>query len=92
VARAVDVGVVSVIRLVLDVCSRDGDTSLSLFGSLVDGTILEELGVALFGLSLGDGSGQSSLGNVRHKHQYRRRQIYLSVIDVADGTCNGVNA
>lgn len=41
--------------------SRDGDTSLSLFGSLVDGAIVEEVGEALLGLPLGDGSRQGSL-------------------------------
>lgn len=41
--------------------SRDGDTSLSLFGSLVNGAIVEEVGETLLGLPLGDGSGQGSL-------------------------------
>lgn len=61
VTRAVDVGVVTVVGRVLDVRGGDGDTTSSLLGSLVDGTILEEVGIALLGLSLGDGSGQCRL-------------------------------
>lgn len=61
VARAIDVRVVAVIGRVLNVSSGDGDTSLSLLRSLVDGTILEEVGIALLGLSLGDGGRESSL-------------------------------
>lgn len=70
VARAVDVRVVAVFGGVLDVSGGNGDTTLSLLGSLVNGTIVEEVGKALFGLTLGDGSGESG----------------LAVIDVADGT------
>ena len=36
VARAVNVCIVSLCSLILDVSSRDGDSSLSLFGSFVD--------------------------------------------------------
>lgn len=65
VTRAVDVGVVAVIGRVLDVSGGDGDTTLSLLGSLVNGTILEEVGEALLGLSLGDGSGEGGLWIIR---------------------------
>lgn len=65
VTRAVDVGVVAVVGRVLDVSSGNGDTTLSLLGSLVNGTILEEIGEALLGLSLGDGSGEGGLGIIR---------------------------
>lgn len=41
--------------------SGNGDASLSLFGRLVDGPILEKTGKALLGLSLGDGGRQSRL-------------------------------
>jgi hypothetical protein len=61
VARAVDVGVVAIFRLVLDVGGGDGDAALALFRSLVDGAILEVLGEALLGLTLGDGCGEGSL-------------------------------
>ena len=62
--RAVDVGVVAVISLVLDVGRRNGDTALALFGSLVNGAILEVLCVALLCLSLGDGCCEGCLGGV----------------------------
>jgi hypothetical protein len=94
VARAVDVGVVAVVRGVLNVGGRDGDASLSLLGGLVDGAILEEVGQALFGLSLGDGSGESGLKPRSISHRLvlygvtggHDDSIYLSVIDVANGT------
>ena len=43
-----------VLGRVLDVCRGDGDTAFSLFGSLVDGAVFEELGEALFCLTLRD--------------------------------------
>jgi hypothetical protein len=61
VARAVDVGVVPVLGRVLDVSSGNGDTTLALLRSLVNGAIVEEVGEALLGLALGDGCGESSL-------------------------------
>lgn len=69
VARAVDVGVVAVVGLVLDVGGGDGDTTLPLLGGLVNRGILEEVGVALLGLALGDGGSQGG----------------LAVVDVANG-------
>lgn len=69
VTRAVDVRVVAVFGRVLDVGSRDGDTTLALLRSLVNGTIVEEVGETLLGLSLGDSGGKGG----------------LAVIDVADG-------
>lgn len=61
VTRAVDVGVVAVVGGIFDVSSRDGDTTLALLGSLVNGSILVEVGEALGGLVLGDSGGQGSL-------------------------------
>jgi hypothetical protein len=61
VTRAVDVGVMPVVGGVLDVCGGDGDTTLALLRSLVDGAILEVGGVALFGLTLGDGGCEGGL-------------------------------
>ena len=61
VTRAVDVGVMPVVGGVLDVCGGDGDTTLALLRSLVDGAIVEVCGVALLGLTLGDGSCEGGL-------------------------------
>jgi hypothetical protein len=61
VTGAVDVGVVAVVGLVLDVGGRNGDSTLALFGSLVDGTIVEKAGIALLCLSLGDGCCEGGL-------------------------------
>lgn len=61
VTGAVDVGVVAVLGRVLDVGCGNGDTTLALFGGLVDGAIVEEVGEALLSLALGDGSRESSL-------------------------------
>ena len=70
VARAVDVGVVAVLGLVLDVRDGDGDTALALFGSLVDLVERGEVREALLGLALRDRGGQGG----------------LAVVDVTDGT------
>ena len=61
VTRAVDVGVVTVVGGIFDVSSRNGDTTLALLGSLVNGSILVEVGEAFGGLVLGDSGGQGSL-------------------------------
>ena len=69
VSRAVDVGVVPRLRLVLDVRGRDRDAALLLLGRVVD--LGERLGLAahLLREDGGDGSGQGR----------------LAVIDVTDG-------
>jgi hypothetical protein len=64
VTRAVDVGVMPVLGGVLDVCGGDGDTTLALLRSLVDGAIVEVVGEALLGLALGDGSCEGGLVGV----------------------------
>lgn len=61
VTGTVDVGIVAVIGRVLDVSSGNGDTTLSLFGSFINGTIFEEVGKAFFSLAFGDGGSQCSL-------------------------------
>lgn len=61
VTGTVNVGVMSVIRLVLDMGRRDGDTSLSLFGGFIDGAIFEVFGIAFLCLSLRDGSCEGGL-------------------------------
>jgi len=55
------VRVVACVGRVLDVCSGDGDTTLSLFGGFVNGAIIEETGKSLFGLTLGNGSCEGCL-------------------------------
>src|SRR5439155_24542760 len=69
VAGAVDVGVVALIRLVLDMGDRDGDAALLLFRSVVDRVEGPEVGLTLHGQGLRDRSGE-------------RR---LAVVDVTDG-------
>jgi hypothetical protein len=61
VTGTVDVSIVAILGLVLNVGGGDGDTALSLFGSFVDGTIIEKVGEALLGLSLGDGCCEGCL-------------------------------
>jgi hypothetical protein len=70
-AWAVNVCIVSVISLILNVSSRDGDTTLSLFRSLVDVLECYSLASTLSLVkSLGDSSGQCS----------------FTMVNVADGT------
>jgi len=61
VTGAVDVGVVTVLGLELNVSRRDGDTTLTLLGGLVNGTVGQEVGQTLGGLVLGDGGSQGGL-------------------------------
>ena len=68
VARAVDVGVVAGVGLVLDVGDGDGDPALALLGRVVDRVEGAVLGLALQGEVLGD----------------RRGQARLAMVDVAD--------
>ena len=69
VARAVDVGIVAGVGLVLHVGGVDGDAALTLLGSLVDAGIILVLSLTLQGQVLGDSGGQSG----------------LAVVNVADG-------
>lgn len=62
VSRAVDVSIMTVLGLVLDVSSGDGDTTSSLFGCLVNHSIVEELvGAVHFSHCLGNGSSECCL-------------------------------
>ena len=61
VTGTVDVGIVAGIGRVLDVSGGNGDTTLSLFGSFINGTVFEEVGETFFSLALGDGGSQGSL-------------------------------
>ena len=48
---------------VLDVCGCDCDTTLSLFWSFIDGTVIEETGKSLLCLSFRDSGCEGSLGH-----------------------------
>jgi hypothetical protein len=88
VTGAVDVCVVASVSRVLDVGCRDGNTALALFGRLVNGAILEELCKALGGLSLGDGGSEGRLQSLVGVGGEARVLLYLSVINVTDGSYN----
>ena len=60
-ARAVDVGIVSLVGLVFDMCGGDGDTSFAFFGRFVDSAIFEVVGVTFFCLSFGYGCCEGCL-------------------------------
>ena len=64
VARAVDVGVVARVGLVLDVGDGDGDAALTLLGRVVDGVEGAVLAAALERQVLGDGRGEGRLAMV----------------------------
>lgn len=61
VTRTVDMRVMTVIGFVFNVRRRDGDTTRLFLGRFIDGGIIAEVGIALGGLVLGDGSSESSL-------------------------------
>lgn len=61
VSRAVNVRVVAVSGLVFDVGSGDGDTASLLFGSLVNGRVVNELASTGISEDLGDRSSQRGL-------------------------------
>jgi hypothetical protein len=65
VTGTVDVGVVAGVRRELDVGSRDGDTTLALLRSLVNGVIIQEAGKTLRGLVLGDRGSEGGLQRIR---------------------------
>ena len=56
--------------LVLNVSGVDGDTTLALFRSLIDGAVIGVVSTALHGEELGDRGGQGG----------------LTMVDMADGT------
>src|SRR5947209_3827819 len=64
VPRAVHVGVVALVGLVLHVGDRDGDAALALLGGVVDRVEGAELGATLEGQRLGDGRGERRLAVV----------------------------
>ena len=64
VTRAVHVGVVTAVGLVLNVGGVDGDTALALFRGTIDLVVGLGLGHALFGQHVGDGGGQGGFAVV----------------------------
>src|SRR6185436_17010897 len=64
VARAVDMGVVAGVGLVLDVGDGDGDAALALLGGVVDRLEGPVLGLALEAEVLGDRRGETGLAVV----------------------------
>ena len=70
VTRAVNVSVVTFVGLILNVSGVDGNTSFSLFGSLVDVGITLELSLSFKGKILRDCSGKSG----------------FTMVNVTDGT------
>ena len=60
-AGAVNMGIVTLVGLILYMGSVDCDTTGTLFGSLIDHVVSHELGIALQTKNLGDSSGQSGL-------------------------------
>ena len=69
-ARAVNVGIVTLRGVVLNVSGIDRDTTSLLFRSLIDAGVIHEIGVALQSQNLGDSGSQSG----------------LAVVNVTDGT------
>ena len=68
---AVNVRIVSSVSLILHMCGRNGDTTLSLFGSLID---ILEIHLLVSGHSLSQNLGD------------RSRQSCLTMVNVTDGT------
>ena len=64
VARAVNVGIVTGICLILHVGGVDGNAALALLGSLVDAGVIGVISLALESQELGDSGGQSGLAVV----------------------------
>ena len=64
VSGAVNVTIVPVGGLVLDVCGVNGDTTSTLFRSLVNIAVVGELGASSLCENLGDGGSQGSLAMI----------------------------
>ena len=80
VARAVDVGVVAGVGLVLDVRRGDGDAALALLGGFVDGGVFEVGGVAFFCLAFCYGCCEGGLlWDVLAKRSGRLESVGASV-------------
>ena len=64
VSRTVDVAIVPVVRLVLDVCRVDGDTTSTLFGGFVNVLVVREACTSTLRENLGDSGSQGGLAMV----------------------------
>jgi hypothetical protein len=88
------VGIVAVVGLILDVGGGDGDAALALLGRLVNGAVLEVVGVAFLGLPLRDGCCKGGLDNrlpLAYCPFFKLPRhciavMYLSMIHVPNGT------
>ena len=63
-ARAVNVGIVAGVSLILHVGGVDGDAALTLLRSLINGAVVGIVRLALHGEVLGDGGGEGGLAVV----------------------------
>jgi hypothetical protein len=91
VAGTVNVGVMTVLGLVFDVGGGNGDTTLSLFGSFINGAVIEEVCEAFVCLSLRDGCSQCSLEESGYATMSSGgRPLYLSMINVANCACGAL--
>ena len=93
-AWAVDVGIMSLFCLVLDVSSRDGDTTSSLFRCLVDLRVVDEFVAGMtFGHGLGDSSGEGSFSMIdvacsgtKHICTVSGGEYFLTASELTNGT------
>ena len=86
----VDVGVVTGLRLVLDVGGVDGDSTSALFGSLIDLVVRGELGEVLLGQNLGDGGSQRGFAVIDVTNRTNIQVRLLAVVgDASDARENG---
>ena len=86
----VDMRIMSLFCLVLDMRCRNGDSTLPFFGCLINSSIFEEIGEALFCLTFCNGSSQGSLntrsdtgGGVFKEGSWE----YFSMINMSNSTC-----
>ena len=87
-ARTVDVGIVTLVGLVLHVGGGDGDTALTLFRCIVDLVESLELGLSLTGKNLGDRRGESCLTVVNMPDG---SDVYMRLIPGKFCLCHGLS-
>ena len=90
VSGTVDVRVMARLRLVLDVRGVDGDSTSTLFGSLIDLVVRGELGEVLLGQNLGDGGSQRGFAVIDVTNRTNVQMGLLAVIgDASDARESG---